>query len=250
MNQKGLTQILTLGLIAALLIAGISFGYVKYFKNENENESSNTNTVVEVNEKENTNLNTNSSVNTNTSVIETACSDGWSTYTNENYGYSVMYPPTGTLSFLEENSFSLSMEEQAAGITFAEKFAEYGTNLCVSIKLNDSAYVTIAAPENAEAGVICHRSGVGVYIENIERTDSLIIDGANYTGTGDIYISEDPSTGVAGTTLMYHNETNHVTLSDSTSIEYGSTPAEDILYTEYESLSDILICILESYSST
>lgn len=37
MNQKGLAQILLLGFITAVLIAGISFGYVKYFKNENTN---------------------------------------------------------------------------------------------------------------------------------------------------------------------------------------------------------------------
>jgi hypothetical protein len=40
-NQKGLAQLLLLGLIAALLIAAMSFGYVKYIMPKNENKNTN-----------------------------------------------------------------------------------------------------------------------------------------------------------------------------------------------------------------
>ena len=178
---------------------------------------------------------------------ETACSDGWSTYTNQKYGYTVKYPNTMTVTKLKQIDFSLSPQEEANGLTFAQKFANYGEELCVTFKISNTAYATIAAPANAQAQVLCGRTGVGAIIDDIKRTDPLTIEGANYTGTGDIYISEDPDTGAAGTTLMYKNETNHVLLSDSTSIEYGSTPAENILYTTYEPLRETLICIMESY---
>ncbi|MFC1662839.1 hypothetical protein ACFL04_01570 [Patescibacteria group bacterium] len=188
--------------------------------------------------------------NTNTAADEVAtCTDGWSTYTNNTYNYSVMHPPTSTITLLEENAFSLSPDEVAAGMTFADKFAVYGNELCVKIYINNAAYVSISAPENNAAGVICQRSGVGVIIDQIPRTDALNIDGASYTGTGNIYVSEDPATGLAGTTLMYKNETNHITLADGTSIEYGSTPDESTLYTDYEPMRDTLKCILESYTS-
>lgn len=51
MHQKGLTQILLLGLIAALLIAVMFFGYVKYIKpaqNENNNANSNINNSISI----------------------------------------------------------------------------------------------------------------------------------------------------------------------------------------------------------
>jgi len=77
MNQKGLAKILTLGFILAVLIAGISFGYVKYFINENNN----INIVVNENMNANDNLNTSSS----TSTIE-----NWKVYKND--VYQIKYP--------------------------------------------------------------------------------------------------------------------------------------------------------------
>ncbi|MFH1367280.1 MAG: hypothetical protein ABIH38_04850 [Patescibacteria group bacterium] len=129
MSKKTLAPILTLGLIAALLIAGLSFGYVKYIKNENTNtagpddkENENTNQLIGGDTDEhgcliaagyswceseakclriweedcpagtNTNVsdNTNSAVNTNTAADETT---DWLTYTNQEWKYSFMYPP-------------------------------------------------------------------------------------------------------------------------------------------------------------
>ncbi|MDP2684129.1 MAG: hypothetical protein Q8P20_03660 [bacterium] len=262
-NQRGFIPIVVV-IIVSVLAIGFA-GVAVYYEMQKDEVSTTSNTVVVNTNMVNTNINTsaNTNVSTNTNIAvninsvdninvdveETSCSDGWSTYMNDQYGYTVMYPSTATITLLEENSFSLTPEEYAEGLTFAEKFATYGEELCVSIKLNDTAYVNIAAPENYEAGVICHRSGVGVIMDQVERSDSLTIEGVNYTGSGNIYISEDPTTGLAGTTLMYKNETNHATLIDETSIEYGSTPAEDVLYTTYEDLRDTLICIMESYTS-
>jgi len=255
LKQKGFISIVTV-IVIAILAVGFA-GVAVYYQTQKDEESTTTNTstiVVNTNStvsNTNTAVNINSPVNTNTAINEEVvdCTDGWSLYTNVQYGYTVMHPPDATITLLEENAFSLSSEEYAAGMTFAEKFSTYGEELCVSIKIDDTAYVNIAAPANYEAGIICHRSGVGMIIDQVERSDELIIEGVNYTGTGNIYISEDPATGLAGTTLMYKNETNHVTLIDETSIEYGSTPAEDILYTTYEDLRDTLFCIMESYTS-
>ncbi|MDZ7798091.1 MAG: hypothetical protein U5L76_00565 [Patescibacteria group bacterium] len=78
MNQKGLTTILILGLIVAVLIAGLSFGYVKYIKNGNDNtnivsnKNTNLNTNVAINSNENENINSvtdkNENLNTNKAV--------------------------------------------------------------------------------------------------------------------------------------------------------------------------------------
>ena len=59
MNKKSLAPILTLGFIAALLIAAMSFGYVKYIRPGNENK--NTKAVV-ANNNININSNTNSAI--------------------------------------------------------------------------------------------------------------------------------------------------------------------------------------------
>ena len=282
MNQKGLAQILLLGFIAAALIAGLSFGYVKLVKYNNEcncpekccefrfgkcpkgclercmpsgaltADCSGPGSCYcnpNKNESENLNLNTNFAVNTNTAEEAADCSEGWSTYTSSNYGYAVKYPSAATLEFLEESSYSLSPAEVAAGVTFAEKFTEYGPDLCVTIRLSEAAYAIIIAPANNEAGILCQRSGVGVIIEQVSRSDTFTVEGSSYAGTGNIYISEDPNTGAAGTTLMYHNETNYVTLGDGTVIEYGSTPDENTLYTDYELQRETLICLIESYIS-
>jgi len=249
-NRKGFISIVTVIVIAVL---AVGFAGVAVYYETQKDKTTNSTTSTTVASNTNTNTNTNSVVNTNTVtdqfIDEIVCTNGWSTYTNDRYGYTIMHPPSAVITLLEQNSFSLSPEEVAAGLTFEEKFANYGAELCVSIKMDDIAYINIAAPENAEAGVICHRSGVGVILEQIDRSDSLTIDGLNYTGTGKVFISEDPTTGIAGTTLMYKNETNSVMLSDNTKIEYGSTPADYVLYDTYEPLRNMLYCILESYTS-
>lgn len=71
-NQKSLAPILTLGFIAALLIAAMSYGYVKYIKPKNDNK--NTNQVA---------------VNSNTTAEETK---DWQTYVNDAFRYSLKYP--------------------------------------------------------------------------------------------------------------------------------------------------------------
>ncbi|MFH1367282.1 MAG: hypothetical protein ABIH38_04860 [Patescibacteria group bacterium] len=208
--------------------------------------------LVNSNANTNANINTNASsnvnLNTNISIVNTDCSNGWLTYTNQKYGYTVKYPNTMTVTELTQDEFSLSEEEGQSGLTFAQKFANYGEELCVTFKINNTAYVTIAAPAAVQAQMTCGRTGVGAILNDVQRTDPLTIDGTNYTGAGHIYISEDPDTGAAGTTLEYKNETNHVSLGDKTSFEYGSTPAENVLYTAYEPLRETLICLMESYN--
>lgn len=105
MNQKGLVQILLLGFIAAVLIAGLSFGYVKYFKNENENTNSvtnenenlNTNTAVNINKNENANI----TLNANTSQ------SSYDTGLNENYNISNLtkYVATGYVNYVDNEAF-------------------------------------------------------------------------------------------------------------------------------------------------
>jgi len=109
-NQKGIINILILGLICALVVAGFSFAYVKYFKpknkntnqvvvntnvnaNANQNLNQNTNGTVVINSNASANTNgtvvVNSNANTNTAVDETK---DWKTYTNKEFGYSIKYP--------------------------------------------------------------------------------------------------------------------------------------------------------------
>lgn len=65
MLQKSNKNILTLGLVLAVIVAGLSFAYVKYYKPCDKNK------------------------NTNTRVSETA---DWKTYTNSVWGFSFKYP--------------------------------------------------------------------------------------------------------------------------------------------------------------
>jgi len=128
MNQKGITQLLILGLILALIVVVFSAGSVYYLKTEKNNKSDdqviisrntnqnsnqtiiNTNISTNANANSNTsgtvvinsgNANTNSSTNTNASIIETK---DWKTYTNNDINISFEYPSSlGPVSVKEDD---------------------------------------------------------------------------------------------------------------------------------------------------
>jgi hypothetical protein len=108
-NQKGIATLLILGLVAAIIIAGLSFAYVKYIKpgkNENKNTNqvavnanlnANTNQNSNLNINANLNANANAEVNANANTNTAVDTSGWKTYDNTTYGYVVKYPASWKL---------------------------------------------------------------------------------------------------------------------------------------------------------
>jgi hypothetical protein len=163
---------------------------------------------------------------------------GWLTYTNDVYHYQFRYPAGATIEEVDQSAFSLSPEEVASGMTFADKFREYTGKICLTIN-SGLGYVQISAPANEGfAHVICGRTGRAY--EGPDRSETLTIDGGGYSATG--FEEQGP-----GETLNYHNETLVVVLSDGTRIEYGSRPDGTATFTDYEAMRDDIIRITESY---
>lgn len=110
MNQKGITAVIVLSIVAVIVVLGVLgiYFFVKPEKNANKNtnavlintnvnKNKNANTNLNVNATVNTNttINTNTAVNTNTTVNTNTATDettGWNTYSNDNWGFSFKYP--------------------------------------------------------------------------------------------------------------------------------------------------------------
>jgi len=87
MNQRGITQLLVLGLILALIVVVFSAGSV-YIRSK---ENGNTNKVV-VNKNTSQDQNANIDFDTNTNVSINTASSGETTFKNNESGYQLSYP--------------------------------------------------------------------------------------------------------------------------------------------------------------
>jgi hypothetical protein len=221
--------------------------------NQNVNVSTNQNVNSAINENTNTpsntnaagNINTNTVVNSNTNTnIDTS---GWKTYTNVRYGYSFLYPSTAIVNEVKKQDFSLSLDEQAQGLTFDEVYTTYTGKICVTVQYLGIGYIDISAPANdGAAHVICGRTGVGTTLTTTDRQEIVTIDGRGYTMTGHEFVQQAPNVNLANA-LNYHNETLDLTLSDKTRIEVGSSPSDTINFNTYQNARAVLLTIVQSY---
>jgi len=163
----------------------------------------------------------------------------WLDYTNDNYGYELLYPSdaiiteTGVQGFpTDELSEGMSNEEYLAQLE-----NQYSNNICVTVKVG-YGYINISAPETQKYA-ICGRTGVGVG-ELIDRTEEVFIAGKTYIADGFEFIGADE-------TLPEHNETMVIYLDDGTRIEYGARPDENATFENY--LLGAKLTILEILST-
>lgn len=164
--------------------------------------------------------------------------EGWTTYINDIYGYSVQYPAGAKITEAEKSLFSLPNEEFEQGITFDDVYAKYTGKICVHIEF-ELGYVYISAPDNESFSyVLCGRTGAAY--EMVDKQEPVVIDGTPTLARG--FEEKGP-----GDTLDYHNETLVVTLDDGTRIEYGAMPVDTATFEDYLDMRDELLTIVQSF---
>jgi len=168
--------------------------------------------------------------------------EGWSTYVNERYGYTLRYPPTATIT--ESGPVGFPSDELPDNMTIDEYFDAleelYGLNLCVQIH-EGLGYLNVLG--SVEAGLkyaVCGRTGVGAG-ELVDKSEPVMIAGQSYTANGFEFIGD-------GETLDQHNETMVVVVDGVVRFEYGSVPRGDATYEDYLMKGrDTLLLILASF---
>jgi len=170
--------------------------------------------------------------------------EGWSTYINEDYGYQFRYPSEADI--LETGVMGFPTEELPEGMSIDDYTAQleeqYGERLCVGLNFS-TGYISISPPENESFKyALCGRTGVGAG-ELVDKSEEVYVAGGFYPAEGFEFIGNDE-------TFPEHDETLVIRLPDSTRIEYGSLPLQEVDYQKYlTEVKMILLQILSTYET-
>ena len=179
-------------------------------------------------------------------IPDSARSDGWYTYVNNQYGYRFNFPPEADVFEFGVESYDL--RDVPAGMT-NDEYKEYlyqklGPNICVQLVLGDG-YIRIEAPENQDGNyTFCRYRGPGAPgWSSPERQEDIEIGDQVFTFTGRELIKND-GTG------NDHDEALAFELPSGVRIEIGAYSDTDGGYDRYRvEVLPILISILNTYET-
>ena len=248
-------------IIAVILTALIAGGSVYLWQRSNnqtaedqatrqamDNQIANLQSQLEQLKKEQASSKNDAAIKDNDNVIPSASpTSNTKVYTNDIYKYQITLPLIAQVEEAPKNAFGLSPEETEQGLTFDAVYKKYTGKICLNINLQ-YGYVTISAPENKNfSHVMCGRTGVGIYDQNIKKEEEIEVMGKKYTAKGNEFVTGK------GLTTEEHNETFVLELQDGTRLEFGTSLPdnldEKVPYDNYLKIRKDLIDIIESYKN-
>ncbi len=178
--------------------------------------------------------------------------EGWLTYRNDFYGYTISYPPEAQITI--EGVSGFPTEELPEGMTAAayrnQLRETYPNDICVSISFNAGSVYILAPQENGgRYASPCPGLGIGDY-DLVEKSETVMINGRSFQATGYRVHERDEFT-------TFRSEFLSFLLDDGTSITYAAGPEfspkfdtdYEAAHADYLTTKELLLQIVASYRS-